>query len=138
MSENIEYEIERFQAAIIPFGYLDIKAAVATALEGGHDGEWLAEQVQQFMEDTDIKLDDIDPNYVAYDSLLQEARTEIEEITEIDILNDTKSQVEVYGNYMCTSLDYSEEAAEELRGILEKIVDEDKTPAIKWLQNELG
>jgi len=137
-TENLDYEIERFQASLIPFGYLDIKAAVETAIEGGHDGEWLAEEINRWIENTGMTMENVDPNFVAYDSLLQEARSDIEELTEIDILNDTENQVDVYGNYMCTTLDYSEEAKEELEKILKDIEEDDKTLAIKWLESELG
>ena len=139
MSENLDYEIKCFQDALIPFGYLDIKAAIETAIEGGHDGDWLAEQIEEFMDSCGInRLSEIDPNYIAYDSLLQEARNDIEKLTDIDILNDVKEEVNVYGNFMCTSLDHSEEAKEELEKILRKIQEDDKTTAIKWLENELN
>ena len=137
MDKNLEYEIERFQSSLIPFGYLDMKSAIETALEGGHDGEWLAEQIQQFVEDTDTQMNDVDPNYVAYDSLLQEARNDIAELIDTDILNDVDEEVYVAGNYMCTTLDYSEEAKEELCKILREISEEDETEAIKWLKQEI-
>lgn len=131
--ERLDREIEYFNAQLIPFGSADIKAAVETALEAGHDGDWAAEQITEFMESTETKIDDIDPVYVVYDSILQEARGDIETATKKDILNDTKKQVEVYGNYMCTSLDYSTEAQEELKEIMSKVPKEDFTPAMKWL-----
>ena len=139
ISDNrLNSEIETFNSSLIPFGYLDIKEAVKTALEGGYDGSWLADRITEFMEDTDTKLEDIDPNYVAYDSLFQEARNNIIELTDIDILNDTRDQVYVYGNYMCTSFDYSEEALEELLEIISGISEEDLTDPIRWLKGELG
>lgn len=136
--EILSREIDDFNLNMVPFGYSDIKEAVRTALEGGHDGRWLAETIEEYMDDIGItKLSEIDPNYVAYDSLLQEARNDIIELTETDILNDTKDQVDVYGNFMCTAFDYTEEAKEELLEILSRISDEDKTDAIKWLEGEM-
>jgi hypothetical protein len=135
--KRVESEIERFTSGLIPMGYLDIKSAVQTALDGGHDGDWLVEQVNQFCEDTDTALSDVDVNYVAYDSLFQEARNDIDELTGIDIINDLSEEVQVYGNYMCTTLDCSEEAKDEVSKVLKKIPKKDRTEAIKWLVSEL-
>jgi hypothetical protein len=131
--ERLDREIGDFTAHLIPFGSADIKAAIEAALEAEHDGDWAAEQVEDFQESTETPLKDIAPVAVVYDSILQEARTDIENATEKDILNDTKEQVEVYGNYMCTSLDYSEKAQAELKEIMSKVNKEDFTPAMKWL-----
>ena len=135
---RIEREMECFNSRLVPFGYADIKAAIATAIDAGKDGDWAAEQIEEFMDSCGIsKMDEIDPCYVVYNSLFQEARNDIYELTEIDILNDTKKQVEVYGNYMCTSLDYSEDAKKELLKILKKVSEDDETDAITWLKGEL-
>ena len=135
--KRIEYETDAFLWAVAPFGGRDIKEMIKTALSGGHDGDWCAEEITQFMEDCDTKMADIDPNYVVYSSLLQEARGDIEELTDKDILNDVEHEVNVYGNFMCTSLDYSEEAKEELLEILKETVEEDETDALKWLIEEI-
>ena len=136
--ENIEHEVECFNSTIIPFGSRDIYEAVRVAIKGGHGGCWLAEQVNEYIESTDSKMENLDPNYIAYDGLLQEARNDIDELTGTDILNDTDEQVFVYGNYMCTSLDYTEDARVELLEILKGIDGDDKTPAIRWLASEMG
>ena len=135
---RIEREMDNFTYSLIPFGSADIKAAIITAMDAGKDGGWCAEQIEEYMDSCGIsKLDEIDPVYVVYDSLLQEARNDIYELTDIDILNDTKEQIEVYGNYMCTSLDYSEGAKKELLKILKKVPKDEETDAIKWLVSEL-
>jgi hypothetical protein len=131
--ERLDVEMDDFRAYLAPFGWADIKAAIEAALEAEHDGKWAAEQVEQWQEDTETPLKDVDPVYVVYDSLFQEARNDIETATKKDILNDTKEQVNVYGNYMCTSLDYSTEAQKELKEIMSKVNKEDFTPAMKWL-----
>ena len=136
--EKIEYQVECFNSTIIPFGSRDIYEAVRVAVEGGHDGYWLAEQVNDYIELTDAKMENLDPNAIAYDALLQEARSEIDKLIDIDILNDTDEQIFVYGNCMCTSLDYTEDAKEELLKILKKIDDENKTKAIEWLEGEMA
>ena len=78
-------------------------------------------------------MEDIDCVYVVFDSLLQEARNDIEQLTGKDILNDTNEQIEIYANYMCTSLDYSEAAKAELNEIMKVIPKEDFTDAMQWL-----
>ena len=135
--ERLDREIDDFNSTLIPFGYSDVKEAVSSALEGGHDGRWAAEQIEEYMDSTDTKLSEIDPNYVVYDSLLQEARNDINELTDKDILNDTDEQIEVSGNFMCTSLDYSDKASGELVEILKEIDPDDETTAIEWLISEV-
>ena len=131
--ERLDREIGDFTDRLIPFGWADMKAAIEAALEAEHDGDWAAEQIEQWQEDTETPLKDIDCVAVVYDALLQEARADIETATKKDILNDTKEQVNVYGNCMCTSLDYSTEAQKELKKIMSKVPKKDYTPAMKWL-----
>jgi hypothetical protein len=126
-------EIETFKDRLTPFGSRDIHVAVKTAIEGGHDGNWASDQIEEFAESTETPLKDIDPVAVVYESLLQEARNDIAKLTGKDILNDTDEQVYVAGNYMCTSLDYSVRAQEELTEIISKIPKDDYTNAIQWL-----
>lgn len=90
------------------------------------------------MEDTGSTLDQIDPNAAVYDALLQEARNDIEQAIQTDILNDTSEQIEVAGNCMCTSLDYTEGAKTELIAILAQIEPADYSEAINWLVSEVG
>ena len=134
----LEYQTERFYASLIPYGSRDVYEAIKTVIDGGHEGDWLADKILEYIDECDAKLEDIDPNYIAYDSLLQEARSDIEELTGIDILNDLSSEVYVAGNYMCTTLDYSGEVLEELKEVLEKIKEEDRTQPIDWLVEELN
>jgi hypothetical protein len=134
--EKLDREIGDFTRQLIPFGSGDIRAAVETALSAGKDGDWAAEQIEQWIEDTETALKDIDPCAVVYESLLQEARNDIQELTEKDILNDTDEQAYVYGNFMCTSLDYSTRAQKELKEIMSKVSKEDFTDAMNWLWEE--
>lgn len=131
--KNVEYEIQNFIAQLISFGSGDIRAAIEAAVEAGKDGYWAAEQVEDYVKNTDMQLKDIDPVYVVFDALLQEARNDIEDLIGKDILNDTNSQVEVYANFMCTSLDYTEKAQKELKAIMLKVPRKDFTEAMVWL-----
>jgi hypothetical protein len=135
--KRLEQEIDEFTSNVIPFGYRDIEEAVHTALEAGKYGNWAADAVLQAVDDLGCKLEDIDPNYAVYEALLQEARNDIEQETGKDILNDTEHQIEVYGNYMCTALDYSDEAKAEFLAIVAEIAEEDRSDVVKWLISEL-
>lgn len=109
---RINEEIKSFQSAIMPFGWLDLKAAVSTALDFGKDGDWLAEQVTQYLDDCGGKLEDCDVAAVSLDALLQEARNEISEALKFDVCNDAGFYV--LGNYCCSSIDYKTEDTEKL------------------------
>ena len=134
---SINYEMDRFMKTIIPLGSRDVYEAIRTALECGHDGEWVANLVSTFMEDYNVKLDNIDINYIVFDALLQEARTDIERLTHIDILNDTLNTLEVYANYCCTSFDCPEETKQEFLDIVNKIPKDDRTDVINWLVEQI-
>jgi len=130
---QINEEIKDFSACLVPFGSTDVRTAIKTALEAEHDGQWDAELIEEYIDSTGEQLKDVDPVYVVYEALLQEARNDIKELIGKDILNDTEEQIEVYGNYTCTNLDYTETAQKELKRIMKRIRKADFTPAMKWL-----
>lgn len=134
--EQLDREISYFNKQIIPFGSADIQTAVETALEAGKNGDWAGEQVLQYIDDVGGKLEDIDCVAVVYEALLQEARDDIKQLSDKDILNDTHDQVYVAGNYMATTLDYSTQAQQELATIMHTINKEDYTDVMIWLWNE--
>lgn len=116
-TEITEEMYERYYRELVPYGSLDVKRAIAVAIEAGKEPEWAAEQVVQMVEECGGKIENYDPVATVYESLLQEARNEIESITEYDLCNDTgKGVYGIYtaGNYYCTSYDYNEAAIEEL------------------------
>ena len=135
--EISKMEAERFKSAMLPWGYNDVKTAIDTALSAGKDGDWVSEQVQQYIDDTGTKLEEVDVCAIVYDSLLQEARNDISSSTDIDILNDLSGDVYVYGNYMCTSLDANGNGVEETMKAIKKIPKEDRTDAINWLYDKI-
>jgi hypothetical protein len=114
-----EFHVNDFMKEFCPFGWMDCKAAVETALEAGYDVSWAAEQTTNFCEETGTKVEDCDPVYCVYESLLQEARNEISDVANYDFINDNK-QGEIYtaGNFMCTDYYYPQEAIDELTGKL--------------------
>jgi len=111
---QIDYAYDSFTNALIPFGSMDIRSAVNTALEVGEGGEWAAEQVQEFADSCGVSIDKCDPCYCVYDSILQTVRGEIEDLTGFDFLNDG-ADIDTVGNYCCTSYDYCNEAPETIK-----------------------
>lgn len=110
--QQIEREIADFNANILSYGYSDIKAGVEHFLRYGKTGYDLAEAVEQFCEDTATPLKDVDVAYVSYDVVLQEIRNEISDLISFDICNDANFYA--YGNFCCSSYDYTEQDKEAL------------------------
>lgn len=110
--QRIKNEISDFNANILPYGYLDVKAGIQHFIEYGKSGYQLAQAVEEFCEDTATPLKDVDVAFVAYDVVLQEVRNEISDLIGFDICNDANFYT--YGNYCCTNYDYSEEDKEKL------------------------
>ena len=115
--ERIEIEYDRFTSGITDFGSGDISTAVEKYSEVGLGGSDLADDVREWVDSTNAKLEDADVCYVAWDRILQEARNELDSVLGFDITNDIKGGTEFYvaGNYMATSYDYSSEAVEQLK-----------------------
>ena len=130
--ERITQEISDFNASILPYGYLDVKAGIEHFLRYDKTGDDLAEAVQQFSEDTNTPLKDIDVTYVAYDVVLQEARNEIDNLIGFDICNDANFYT--YGNFCCTSYDNSEHDKEKL---IEAIAEAEQGKREELLSNEM-
>lgn len=107
--EQINFAYNDFTNTLISFGSLDIRTAVKTALEVGENGSYAAECVNDFADNCDIKISDCDPCYCIYDAILQTVRTEIEELTKFDFLNDG-AEIYTAGNFCATSYDYTNDA----------------------------
>lgn len=106
-----------------PFGYLAMQAAVNAAIQAGKDSSFVYECVSEFSESCDAPIDKFDPVYCVMDTILQEARTEIENLTGHDFCNDSiGTEPYTAGNFMCTSYDYSSTAREQ---IIEKLAEND-------------
>jgi len=138
ISSRIEREVVDFSMSLIPFGSMDVRVLLQTALDAGKDGDWAAEKILEFVDDTGTRMEDVDPNFVVYDALLQEARGDIEAATGTDILNDLNEEVTVCGNYMCTTLDYTEKARSETLAVIAKIPEGERTNVVRWLVEELS
>jgi hypothetical protein len=110
--QRAEREIADFNANVLPYGYLDVKAGIEHFLRYDKTGFNLAEAVEQFSEDIGAPLKDIDVTYVAYDVVLQEVRNEISDLIGFDICND--ADFFTYGNFLCSTYDHSEQGKEKL------------------------
>jgi hypothetical protein len=118
--EATQADINEFMSAFCTYGSRDIAAAVQAAIEAGHDPDWAAEQCKEFADQTGSKLDDLDPVYCVMDAILQEARTEIDNLTDFDIMNDVG--FDTYGNYMCSSYQYNDD---DRTMLIEKLAEHD-------------
>ncbi len=133
-------EVEKAMAGFCPFGYRDIAVALEVIYEA--EGEEylnvdkLADIVYEYMEETGVKLEKIDPVAQIYEHYQQIARTEIEQATGKDISNDNPySRVVVYGNYMATTFDANEEESKATRELIDTM--EEKSKVVEWYYNQL-
>jgi hypothetical protein len=87
---DIDREVQEFQIAFSPFGYLDIKRAIEFFNKFDLTYNDLIEAIENYQNSTGIEdYSNIDICYIAYDYILQEASRIINEITEFDILEET-------------------------------------------------
>jgi len=135
---KIDYHYNQFTANILPFGSMDIRIAIQTALEVGEDGYWVAETVREFTESCEVKIEDCDVVCCVYDTILQEARNEIDNLTNFDFVNDD-AEISTYGNYCATSYDWSGNANEVIRDKLieNNIIFADLSVKTQWFLNEI-
>lgn len=128
---------EEFASYFCPFGYRDIEVAIENAEAAGKTVEEAAGMVQGYAEETGMPLEKIDPVACIFDTLHQEARTEIEQATGKDISNDAPYHgVNIAGNYMCTSFDGKDDDIKALRELLETM--KERSSVVEWLLNKLN
>ena len=130
--QRIDGEIADFNANILPYGYLDVKAGIEHFLRYDKTGYDLAEAVERFSEDTNTLLKDVDVTYVAYDVVLQEVRNEISSLIDFDICND--ADFFTYGNFYCTSYDYTEQ---DKNSLITAITEAEQEKRTELLTNEI-
>lgn len=140
-TELTDAQYERYYRELIPYGSLDVYEAITVAIEAGKTPEWAAQQVIHYVEQCDMKIEDVDPVYVVYEGILQEVREDIEEHTKWDLCDDREASGPIYtsGNYCATSYDYSTDAKEELCKILgENLIKiEDLSDTTQWFLQEI-
>ena len=113
---NDENGIEELVLSLCNFGYRDVKAAVDVLRRYQISNNDFADYVEEFMDSTGTNLvnrgEALDICALAYDHALQLARQHIEEYTGLDIMND--ADYNVYGNYCCSQIDYTEDGKDRL------------------------
>ncbi len=117
LERRIDNEISQFHQSITDFGSGDIASAVEKGDEIGLSGSEVADLAREFSDDTETKLEDVDPVATVYEHELQMARNKIDSVIGYDFLNDFEgSGTEIYtaGNFLATSFDYSTEAHDDL------------------------
>jgi hypothetical protein len=119
---------------------MDMQAAVTSAIQAGKDSCYVYECVSEFAESCGMPIDKCDPVYCVMDSIMQEARSEIEQMTGFDLCNDIQDgSIDTAGNYMCTTYDYSGNAIEELTQVIKgkELNMEDFSEATQYFLSEL-
>ena len=134
--QSTDYDVKQFQASFCPWGYQDINMAIQTYFDAGKSIGDLIEDIDSYMQEVELNTAKIDPCYVAFDTLQQEARTEIQNATGKDISNDEPYYgVNVSGNYMCTTFDGKEEDYKATRELIDTM--EEKSEVVQWYYNQL-
>lgn len=121
-----------------PFCFGDMQAIVSTIESVGKSiNDAYAMIINQANEINDGKLDNIDPVYCVYDSLRGEAIKELKK--QINLENFDFDSIDVYGNYLCTSLQIENETKQELIEILKdnNINFENSNALISWFFDNL-
>ena len=129
-------DVAQFKSSFVPWGYSDIESAMATYREAGKTDDELADAILEYMESTNSIIDNLDICYIAYDTLQQEARQEIETETGKDISNDAPYyNVTIFANYLDTQFDGNDEARMATKKLIETM--KQKSQVVKWYYNEL-
>ncbi len=126
-------QIADFHNSLSNYGYMDVNTAIEKFQQVKLVGSDLADEVRDYAESTGTQMDKVDVCYVAYDHILQMARNKLSEVLDFDIVNDIEDGAEfyTYGNDMCTSFDYSEEAIEQLTQKLKNTTPEQLEECLK-------
>ena len=136
---NQKEEIKNFYANIIPFGSYDVATAIDIAIEVGEDGDWVAEEVRYLTNSYDVPLEYCDVVCIVYNSILQEARNEIDNLIDFDFCNDG-ADIYTSGNYIATSYDWSDNANEKIKNKLieSEILFEDLSKKTQWFLTQIN
>jgi hypothetical protein len=121
-----------------PFCFSDIQAIVSTIESVGKStSDAYTMIIDRANEINEGKLDSIDPVYCVYDSLRGEAIKELQK--QINFENFDFDLIEVYGNYLCTSLQIENETKQELIEILKanNINFENSSALVSWFFDNL-
>lgn len=135
--------VSELQSYFCPFGYSDIQAVCEIWDETELKESKLFDIIDDSRKSMDyLNWDGFDPVYSVLDHVMQTARNKIEEITGYDFINDFSgswTEINVHGNFMCSSIDYSDNAVEELvKNITWNIAELVKDKFCQYLFNQLN
>ena len=88
LERRIDNEISQFHQSMTNFGSGDIASAVEKGDELGLSGSEVADLAREFSDDTETKIEDVDPVATVYEHELQMARNKIDSVLGYDFLND--------------------------------------------------
>lgn len=130
--------VDEFLACFCPWKYQDIETAIEMYENAGKHFSDLANDIQGFAEEMNLQLESIDICAVAMDNLVYEACTDIQDRTNVNILNDEPyCKVNVVGNYMATQLDGRDEDRKALQTLIETIEPVQRSEVVEWLLGEV-
>jgi len=122
---QIKYMIENFQAECCPYGYMDIQAAMEIFKDFNKTSCDLIEAIDEYIYSCEGDRNALDITALAYDTILQEIRNKIDTLIGFDLMNDANFYA--YGNYMCSSFDYSTDDIELLTKAIKEASPEART-----------
>ena len=116
---------------IVPFGALDLKAAETALVDADVSFREFADYLDDFIEDTGMNFLELDICALVYEFILQQVRSEIEELTGHDI---SETEIYTYGNYYCSCYDRFEAVSE----IVQEIPEEERSRLLHWFVEQIG
>lgn len=121
LDSKVEYETECFAFDFLPWGSLDIRAALKALIQVGEGRGELIELIEDAKKEYALDYDKLDINDLVYNHILQEARSKIYETLKFDIQNDADFYVSA--NACCTSYDYNTESMRALTNAISEATD---------------
>lgn len=110
--------VSELQSYFCPFGYSDVKAICEIGEEVELHEEGLFEIIDNSRESFGAQnWDNFDPVYSVLDHVMQTARSKVSEVTGYDFITDFSGNwtaINVQGDFMCSNIDYSDDAVTEL------------------------
>lgn len=136
-NDQIHNNIQDLLFNLMPYGYLDLKRAINILHEIGSNTDYLADLLKSYSDECGLSISELDVVGVLYDGIMHEAKQEIEEITTIDFLNESK----IYPafNYLATNYDNIQDCK---NLILPKLIESGKpfaelSQTCQWFLNEI-
>lgn len=122
--------------SVIGWKWLDVQRVTEVLDEAEVDYIDFSEYVEQYCLETKLPIQNVDACGVVYEYILQLARSNIEEYTGKDIVNDTDGFY-VYQNYICTSFDCVDDVRKLIISLVDQIPEEKRTKATLFVVDNI-